>query len=262
VPAGEGGLARAGDTDEYDQNFLQTFPLIIRRRDPTASRPPSDYTLAGTTRWYEIWKRTGNPRAIAAHYPLKARPKERTAAFCRRVQDSVDKVGTGARIAYATPTEVVAMVALPQATPRFWGRVGDDLHAGTPGELRQDFPIPNAGVYDIYMRGSVGRAVQISIDGKKVTSLRWRESYPGMFEPVTRMRLGVGTHKIAILRKGGNLLPGTGNDASGTTTTIGPVVFDPTFQHETVKTAPASRLRSVCRSSQRLDWIEVLRPAA
>ena len=31
------------------------------------------------------------------------------------------------------------MVALPQATPRFWGRVGDDLHAGTPGELRQDF---------------------------------------------------------------------------------------------------------------------------
>jgi hypothetical protein len=29
-----------------------------------------------------------------------------------------------------------------------------------------------------------------------------------------------------------------------------------------MRTAPASRLRSICASKTRMDWIEVLRPAA
>lgn len=254
------GLQTVRDTDEYDQRFLQEFPLIIRRRDPTISRPPSDYRRVAVTRWYEVWKRVGDPRQIEAHFPLKARPGERTRRFCERVQASVDKAGDGARIAYARPPDVAAMVALPRAVPPFWGRVGDDLLAGTPGRLAQDFGIPNSGTYRVWMRGSVGRKVEIAIDGRKVGALRWRESYPGQYEPVTTMRLTRGTHHIEIVRGGGNLLPGTGNDASGFTTIIGPVVFDPTFQHETIRTAPASALADLCRSDVRLDWLEVLRP--
>ena len=51
------------DTDEYDQRFLQRFRLIIRRRDPTDSRPPSNYALVRTTPFYEVWRREVSTRA-------------------------------------------------------------------------------------------------------------------------------------------------------------------------------------------------------
>ena len=259
------GLQTVRDTDEYDQRFLQTFPLIIRRRDPVISRPPSNFQLAETTRDYEVWKRVGDPREIAAHYPLKNKPKERTARFCARVQDSVDKVGDGARIRYAIPApDVTAVIADPKVVPPGWGfdPKSGDIHTGTPGRLQQGFAIKNPGTYRVYIRGSIGRRVKISIDGKVVGTPRWRESYPGHYEVLQPVTLRGRDHTLTIFRGGGNVLPGTGNDASGATTTLGPLVLEPTSEREVMRTAPASRLRSVCRSSTRMDWIEVLRPAA
>jgi hypothetical protein len=254
------GLQMVRDTDEIDQRFIQQFRLIIRRRDPRASRPPSDFTLAAVTPEYEIWKRTGDPSKLEAHYPLKGRTGERTARFCARVQDSVDKAGPGARIAYAEPKpDVATVIADPRRTPHFWGRQGEDLLAGAPGRWQQPVDIRRAGTYRVFLRGSVGRRVTVSLDGRLLGSERWRESYAGQSMLVATVRLAKGEHLLEVLRGGGSLLPGTGNDASGVTTRIGPVSFDPTFERETVRTAPASRLDAVCGSQRPLDWIEVLR---
>jgi hypothetical protein len=255
------GLQMVRDTDEYEQRFLQGFRLIIRRRDPRASRPPSNWTLAGLTSEYEIWRRTGDPAQIAAHYPLEARARERTRSFCARVQDSVAKAGAGATIAYAVPKpDVVTAAADPATVPPSWGREGDDLLAGAPGRWQQPFVVRRPGSYRAFFKGSVGRRVTISVDGRRIGAPRWRETYPGQSMLLGTLRLTRGEHRVEILRGGGNLLPGTGNDASGVTTRIGPVVFDPTDERETVRTAPAARLRAVCGSPQPLDWIEVVRP--
>jgi hypothetical protein len=255
------GLQMVRDTDEYEQHFLQGFRLIIRRRDPRASRPPSNWRLDAVTREYEIWRRVGAPSRIAAHFPLQARPGERRGKFCARVQASVARVGAGARIAYAVPKkDLVAVIADPRAVPRYWGRLGDDLRAGTPGHWRQRFALPATGSYNVFLRGSVGRRVKISVDGRQIAAPRWRESYPGQSMLLATMRLARGTHQLDVVRGGGSLLPGTGNDAGGTTTAIGPVVFDPTSEQEVVRSAPASRLESVCGSQQVLDWLEVWRP--
>jgi hypothetical protein len=249
------------DTDEYGQRFLQGFRLIIRRRDPRASRPPSNWTLAGLTSEYEIWRRTGDPARIAAHYPLEARARERTRSFCARVQDSVAKAGAGATIAYAVPKpDVVTAAADPATVPPSWGREGDDLLAGAPGRWQQPFVVRRPGSYHAFFKGSVGRRVTISVDGRRIGAPRWRETYPGQSMLLGTLRLTRGEHRVEILRGGGNLLPGTGNDASGVTTRIGPVVFDPTDERAAVRTAPASRLGAVCGSRRALDWIEVLRP--
>ena len=118
-----------------------------------------------------------------------------------------------------------------------------------------------AGTYKFWIQGSVGRRVTISVDGRVVGTPRWQESYGGVYLPLRTEHLAAGAHTLTLLRGGGSFLPSTGNDASGTTTTLGPVVLQPTDAAETMTTIPASRLRSVCRSSRRLDWIEVLRPA-
>jgi hypothetical protein len=253
------GLQTIRDTDEFDQSFLQGFRLIIRRRDPTASRPPSDFRLATVTREYEVWRRVGDPRTIAAHYPLKNRPGERTASLCRRVGVTAAQVGPGARIAYAVPK--AGLVGVAAGHPG-WEQRGGVLLATSPGRLEQDFDVPTAGRYQLSLLGSIGRKVTVSVDGRRIAALRWRESYPGQFMPLAAIRLSQGSHRLAIERGGGSLLPGTGNDPQGTTRTIGPLLLDPTFQRETVRTAPASRAGALCRSDTRMDWLEVLRPAA
>jgi hypothetical protein len=253
------GLQTIRDTDEYEQHFLQGFRLIVRRRDPLASRPPSNWRLAETTPEYEVWRRVSDPSKIAAHFPLDAGSR-RSAQYCRRVGTAVAKAGPGAQIAYAVPKRNVVTVAPdPRAVPAFWGRQGNVMTAGAPGRWQQPFIVPATGTYHVLMGGSVGRRITISVDGREVRVLRWRESYQGQFIPVATMRLTRGTHMLAIFRPGGNLLPGTGNDSAGTTTSIGPVVLDPAWEQTVVRSAPASQLARVCGSDQPLDWLEVWR---
>jgi hypothetical protein len=227
------------------------------------SRPPSNFRLAAVSDDYEVWQRTGDPARIEAHYPLPGRSaRERDAGFCRQVAASVEKAGPGARIAYAVPEPSRLRIAPgPGTAPAGWVRVGDDMRAGSPGRWHQRFTVPRTGTYEAYIRGSFGRAVSVRIDGRLVDKLQWRESYPGQYNPLGALRLTQGRHEIEVVRGGGSLLPGTGNDPAGTTTTIGPLALDPTFERVAVKTAPASRLQSVCASDTRMDWLEVLRPA-
>src|SRR3954447_6586928 len=237
------GLRTVRDTDELGQRFVQTFPLIIRRRDPTMSRPPSNYRLAAVTRDYEVWEQVGDPAKVAAHYPLQGPPRERTPQRCRAIASSVDRAGPGARIAWAEPKrDLVTVVPAPGAVPAGWRRLDDDLHAGdvhagTPGRSTQTFDVPATGTYRLFLRGSVGRAVHVSIDGRQVGTLRWRESYPGQYNGLGRLRLTAGSHRVDVVRGSGTVMPGTGNDPGGTTSTIGPLALDPVFEREAVRTA-------------------------
>ena len=254
------GLQAVRDTDEYDQRFLQRFRLIIRRRDPTDSRPPSNYALIRTTPFYEVWRREGDPRRIAAHYPLRTRGSQRrTPRLCAAIADSVRRAGPGASIRYAVPAPITAVVSDERTRPPAWRPTGDDLLAGTPGRWTQGFRVRRSGEYRIFIRGSFGRRVTVSVDDRPIGSLRWRESYPGQFSLVATVRLTRGEHALSVVRPGGNLLPGTGNDASGQLTTIGVVVAAPVGAREVVRSAAASRLAGLCRSDRRLDWIEVVR---
>jgi hypothetical protein len=255
-------LKMTRDTDEYDQRFLQNYKLIIRRRDPTDSRPPSNYRLVAQTRWYEVWRQAGDPRLIEAHYPLNDRPRERTRSFCARVQQSVDKAGPGAQIRYATASPGTTTIGIsPLAVPGTWvldPKTGD-IRAGAPGRLPQGFTLKRAGTFRVYMRGSIGRTVTVDIDGRRAGALRWRESYPDQYEALRTVTLPAGKHVLTITRGGGTLLPSTGNDASGATTTIGPLALVSVSEREPMTTLPAAKLRSVCSSRTPMDWLEVIR---
>ena len=266
------GLLFSRDTDEYDIRFLQGFRLIVRRRDPTASRPPGNWRLAALTAHYEVWRRVGDSRAILAHFPLKARsgersivtnarPGARSARYCRSIARAAASAGPGARVRYVVPADASIWLPTRGSVPRGWLRIGDDLHAGVPGVLRHGFTLPATERFRLFLRGSIGRRVSLEIDGRQIGSLRWRESYGGQYEPLGTATLRDGAHRLEIVRRGSDLLPGTGNDASGTTTTIGPLVLVPVGARERMHTIPAARAGTACRSATPMDWIEVLRPS-
>jgi hypothetical protein len=74
--------------------------------------------------------------------------------------------------------------------------------------------------------------------------------------------LAAGEHRFEILRGGGDLLPGTGNEvaAEGIITRIGPISLIPRDSPARVRVVGARTGLATCRGDRRLDWIEVVRP--
>ena len=254
------GLQFARDIDEYDLRFLQRYRLLILRHDPTASRPPSDWRLVQRTRYYDVWRRTAGP-VIVSHLPLRGRRKERSRRFCGRVATALRAAGPRARMAYAAQPGVIQFTVAPARAPQRWAAAGSDFIARGPGRLSDVLSLPSTATYALWLRGSFGRAIQVSVDGRPVSTVRWDESYPAQYVPVGALRLRAGRHRVEVLRGGGGLLPGTGNDIGSASTLgrVGPLAFAPARGPAAARTARGSRAAAICRSPRALDWIEIVR---
>jgi hypothetical protein len=265
-PAGQFGLLPGvpdgtffgPEPDQFDTDFLKRFPLLVLRRNPTASRPPSWFSLVQRTRYYEVWRRTGDPNAVVAHIPLDATADSRDASTCRAV---VRAAREGSRIAYVEGEGAQQFGADPNNIPGRWEAQGADLLARGPGRVSIGIRAEAAGRHSIWVRATLGRRVRVQLDGRDIGALRWRENYPLQFEPVADVQLSAGDHRIDLIRGGGTPLPGTANDFANTGTlgTLGPVAILPDAPAPRVQIADASTAGELCGSDRKLDWIEVLR---
>src|SRR6202012_1899530 len=52
-----GGYGRPVRLDRATPGSLSAYPLIVTRRDPSASRPPAAYRLAWQGAYYDVWMR-------------------------------------------------------------------------------------------------------------------------------------------------------------------------------------------------------------
>jgi hypothetical protein len=112
----------------------------------------------------------------------------------------------------------------------------------------------------MWMRGSIGRPVQVRVDGRLVKTVRWVQSYPGLYIQLGERELGRGRHRVEVIRGGGgSILPGTGNEVrdANQTVLIGQVTFLPA-EPQRMETVSAEEGLDVCRDGERLDWIEVV----
>jgi hypothetical protein len=135
-----------------------------------------------------------------------------------------------------------------------------DYVTRTPGEMTGQVELPVDGDYTVYLRGSVGRPVHVSIDGKPIGTVKWEEAYPGNYMPLGLHDLKAGIHKILVQRGGGSPLPGTGNEiGSGSTTgLVGPLAFLPSGQEKLI-TVSRQRAQELCEDGRTLmDWMEIV----
>ncbi len=260
-PGAPRGQLFSRDLDDLRLDYLAGFDVLVLRRDPTHSRPPSGFGLVERTPHYAVWRRGPGAAQVLFHLPLATADGDPTPAQCAEVKRALRAAGPGAALAY-TPAPQVAVSPIPEAlTPASWKVTGQDRLARGPGRGQVGFRVPHDGTYRVWLRGSVGREVQVFVAGRLVGDVRWSQSYPDQYEPVGTVRLAAGTHPAQIVRGGGSLLPGTADDlgAEGTTTRIGPLALQPADGPRQVSYAPASRAMEVCRSGQPLDWLEVVR---
>jgi hypothetical protein len=188
-----GGGAQFGypvDIGELDPAGVRRFGAVVLRRSPDGGRPPSGFRLDWSGRYYELWLRDGGGSP-----PPPARP-------------------------------VAELATAEEPLPGGWAPRGDDpslVQTVGPGIVRGSVRVPHDGDFDVWLRGSFGRDVEVLIDGRSVGIVGDQLAQPAEWVAVGRESLDAGEHEVALIREGDDLSPGNGDGPR----TLGSLVLTP-----------------------------------
>jgi hypothetical protein len=247
--AGEGYDTWA-DLDEMTLDYVRHFPLVVRPRNPVASRPPAPYRRVYAGRYYEVWRAAKGIPAVADHIPLGDDSDPTDEVDCAAIRELAGHAGGGELVAAVRPSPLMLRASemqLPAGWPVLRNGMVRALGAGTlSGELTAP-----AGRYRVWVRGSFGRGVDVRVDDRSVGRAEDVQTREQM-ALVGEAGLGGGSHSIALMRGGPGLGPGNGRDESYQAVFLEPVA--PTV----LKRVRAERASSLCGT--RADWVELLAP--
>lgn len=248
--------------DEFQLPAVLIYRTIVTRRSPAEARPPAEYALRFSGRYYDVWQRPDPPRAQVLSYSIfgdqlnaGALPPcglvQRLAAVAR-----AGGAGGGASLVGAVRARAVIVDLASGPAPAGWPvSPGPPAQAypNRPGTLRLPADVPRTDTYDVWAQGSFGRGVEVSLDGRPIGSTRDERSFVGQWIRFGARALAAGRHTVSVRYPGGSLRPGSGQQPE----TLGPIALVPrTPRSRLVSVAPA-RARDLC--TQPLDWLAVVR---
>jgi hypothetical protein len=244
---------RPANLDLIPPAALRSYPLIVTRRDPAATRPPAAYRLLWQGAYYQVWgRRPGAPVAIARLASSGTRPIQCSGvAGLARIA-----ISHGAQLLSADPPELVR-VDLARTSHPAWKQTRLGLLMTRAGRLEASFTIPHGGLWELWLQGEIMPAIGVSVDREELTSISGQltgvATDPDTMAPL-RVQLAAGPHRVAITRGSAEpLAPGDGGSA----------ILDSIFltaagtgDQATLRVTAAARWRSLC--GRRLEWIEVV----
>jgi hypothetical protein len=233
---------------------LRAYPLIVTRRDPTATRPPFAYHLAWQGNYYQVWARQPGARPSF----VRLGPSAPSPSECRRVERlALVAVSHRARLVVASAPELVTIPVGATHHPSAWrgGPVG--LVMQGPGHLSAEFSVSHAGAWNLWLKGEIMRAVRVSVDGHHLGSvgaqLGGNSLNPDVMAPLT-VALSAGRHRLSITRGGFSLAPGNGGWGILEGITLTP---DGSAGRDALRIVPTGDWPSLCGHAY--DWIEAVR---
>jgi hypothetical protein len=227
----------SADIDRFRLDQVLVYRMLVLRRGPAASRPPSPYTLAWSGRYYEVWVRPLHPpRRIVEHLSLGDSTQAGAVPRCSDVL-RLAREAKGGSLLYA-----VAPVAVPVTTPPL------------SGTLSVDQAVPTGGRYTAWLAGDWYGNATVWVDGHKVGSRRHELNWPGLYTDLGTIDLTAGSHRVTITVARGGWHPGSG----GSSYSFGPLTLSPLDNDRNeVDSVPPADARSLC--GRRLDWVEAVR---
>ena len=97
IPLRNGHLLAKGETaniDEFDEAAMRVYRMLVLRRSPAESRPPSDYRLVSSGRWYDVWQRDAAARPVLEHLPLGEGAQPAAVPECSEIERLASVAGT------------------------------------------------------------------------------------------------------------------------------------------------------------------------
>lgn len=249
VPPGE---PETPDLDDYRRDFISGFPLLLERRRPGGSAPPSNYRLAFATAHYRVWRRVAPMPAM--HVSLGLHQLDGKGAVDCTAPDVLALM----RRARLRREPILASTGAPDAivVPSYgWA------HYKPTGLPTPDGFLPRLGGFQyLYMRlpavrlqpfvqGSYASGIRLVVAGRKSGDAYGDLGLPDSWQP---LRPFTGTGEAMQLYLQGLRLPwwragSRHGDFSG------PLALQP-LQPSRLLRVPARRAQSLC--GKRLDWLE------
>ena len=275
--------------DAYSAATLLPYRSIVTRRSPIESRPPSIYQLVWQGRYYQLWQRPEPPATtILEHIPYG---EALTSTYCGTAVNgpaqplcSINPVSIPPcpqliGLARSAQKQLAHLVAFQRPEPVF--ARGDEVrwpgawihepvaHAllpTSPGTAVGHLMIPSAQNYELFLRGSFGRGVEVRVDGRTLGSVKDQlAGIPMGLVPVSDVFLFPGVHTVEYEYHSADLTPGSGETLGNGKfareshhTLLAAIVLEP-LQHppsELISVSPAEA-RSLC--GRPLNWVEIVR---
>jgi hypothetical protein len=233
---------------------LLPYALIVTRRDPAASRPPSAYRLLWHGVYYQVWGRTPGAPAAIASIALSGPPAQQ----CPDIKQAAKLArADGGHLVAADSPELLPISLAHAAHPARWGNQRRGIAIGSGGRLSAVFAVPAAGASELWLQGQIMPALRVSLDERPLASigaqLGGNSVVRNTLTPLA-VSVSAGRHRLSLTRTSSILAPGDGGSAvlyAMFLTPNGAAGQDP------LRVVPASRWHSLCGRSY--DWIEVVR---
>ncbi len=252
LAAAAGGYGDPVDLARVSPAALRSYPLIVTRRDPAATRPPAAYRLVWQRSYYQVWRRMPGAGPALAHVLLHGTSR----AQCRQIRRLARAARRPARLVAARSPELVSVHVPFAALPAGWGRQRAAVVMKRPGRLYATFRVPTAGNWEVWVKGQIMPTVELSIDGRRVASvggqLGGNSLVMGSAPPIS-VSLTAGVHRLTVTRRGFQLTPGDGGSA-----VLDAILLTPASEPSggVLRHAAVSRWRRLCGGSY--EWVELI----
>jgi len=192
---------------------LLAYPLIIARRDPSASPPSAAYSLLSEGTYYEVWGRRTPGAGALAHRALAGSVPARCAQLDRM---AVTAAAHGLRLVAALGPLLARVDLAAARRPAGWARSRGGLVMSRPGTLGARFTLPRGGTWQLWLQGQFMPPLAVAVDARRVASvageLGGNSLVPNAAAPL-RLDLTAGAHRLSITRGPYGLAPGSAGSA-------------------------------------------------
>ncbi|MGH3009955.1 MAG: hypothetical protein ACRDLM_11200 [Gaiellaceae bacterium] len=263
-PYGVRHFLRGLAVEQLPQRNLDAFPLreverfrtLVLNHSPSESRPPSNYRLAWSGRFYDVWQRDASAPKVLAHVGLGSGIQPTATPSCSEVTRLATVARQkGAQLAAVLREPPLGFELGAVRHPENWlPDPTGGLYPTSAGDVEAVLNVATSGTYRVWMGGYTPGSLTITIDGHAVGSLDHRIELPGQFFPLDTVQLTAGQHAVVLHYTRPLLQPGSTSGVA--LLPIGPVIVSKDTEDLPVERVPPSRARSLCGKS--LDWLEVV----
>jgi hypothetical protein len=241
------------DLDQLSPSASAGTRLIVMRRNPTASRPPSNFTLIKTTRWYQVWERRDGAPSVRARLPLGKGLQAGKRPKCGDVRRLARVARGGALVVARRPPTLVVQADRAMHSPGWMPLGGGPLFLATPGRLEHSYDVPVSGRWTLWIQGQIGRRLTVRVDGAKIATIQPQTAGLGNVAAPIALDLERGRHRVEIVRGGGSLAPG-----NGALTELNAVILTTGTGEQAGKLTEISPRRYWEACAAPADWIEAV----
>jgi hypothetical protein len=237
------------DVDALPLDKVEQFPIIVMRRSPARSRPPSNFVRVRHGDFYDVWVRRGQPRVLA-HVPGGRGALPYARIPCAEIHGAARAAGAGGRLTFPRTPRLVLIDPRRTRHSANWGKLPFGITLTGPGRLSASLGVPSSGRYLLWFNGQFARPLHVRVDGRDVGQVAYETGGDGNYARPLEVRLDAGTHDLRLSKGGGTLHPGDSAPSQLFTIALQPLAGD------TLDSTAASNWRSLC--GRPLDWVEAV----